>query len=611
LGLEDDKKVEEEITLLINTRDFAKTLKQGAEIQFLHIVEQFKILDTKTINSNLGSKINYEIGETYYELAVYLKKEEIQLKQSETSKVEQEKTESVDISEVESNRINYVVSYFYYYNKWDGNNWFIKDTSGRPLEGYIKNFESYDIGLLNFVGRFLQSGYTKITLECQNYIKELDISQLSSRNSQSIINWIKVNSKDCLKTVVTSKDITSQNKVVEECKIEYNRKLVPTDYWFTFSNGNWYYGTVSILGLSLDVTIVNAQSKVDKEFYVPIIYNLFNPVKKDLSKSNFENDLFNPDEKSIGEPDFEDGLNFLIDYAKNIENKDQLIIHKGENKLKLEGDYLTVDNILYFCGFNTNDFLFGSDKYSISEDNRQPEETLLIPLITFTNNQGDLIPLFKSSSVYYLIRYYNIGGFELFSSPYPDGIPNRNSILSLSKEGINHVDLDEDDVRDVDIYYENTQLRIIFFDYNLKSIFNNKIISDVSIQESDYILPSGLTDIERGKIISETSKLYRNNINFDLIFGSYDFAKWVEEGYLTNYPNLGYPINPFEKQSVSFSAYIKMLENYYKYLETKNAVYAKRALAEAEFSYTLSPNSDYSLILLKRMGILNEELQKI
>ena len=41
-----------------------------------NIVEQFKILDTKTINSNLGSKINYEIGETYYELAVYLKKED-------------------------------------------------------------------------------------------------------------------------------------------------------------------------------------------------------------------------------------------------------------------------------------------------------------------------------------------------------------------------------------------------------------------------------------------------------------------------------------------------------------------------------------------------------
>ena len=359
LGLIDDEDTMKSIKGLIETRkalinsiDLTKNdeeYKNSKKKEFIDIVNWFVEVDSKTINPNLEGKINYEIGETYYELAVYLKKEEIQLKQSETSKVEQEKTESVDISEVESNRINYVVSYFYYYNKWDGNNWFIKDTSGRPLEGYIKNFESYDIGLLNFVGRFLQSGYTKITLECQNYIKELDISQLSSRNSQSIINWIKVNSKDCLKTVVTSKDITSRNKVVEECKIEYNRKLVPTDYWFTFSNGNWYYGTVSILGLSLDVTIVNAQSKVDKEFYVPIIYNLFNPVKKDLSKSNFENDLFNPDEKSIGEPDFEDGLNFLIDYAKNIENKDQLIIHKGENKLKLEGDSLIINDIIKFC----------------------------------------------------------------------------------------------------------------------------------------------------------------------------------------------------------------------------------------------------------------------
>ena len=109
-----------------------------------------------------------------------------------------------------------------------------------------------------------------------------------------------------------------------ECKIEYNRKWIPSDYWFTFINGNWYYGTVNLIGeLSISKNIIDKDTKIEKEYYKNIIFGLFN------------------------NKDYDIGLDVLVGDAKS--NSNQLILHKNSEELKLEGNSLTVDNIKKFC----------------------------------------------------------------------------------------------------------------------------------------------------------------------------------------------------------------------------------------------------------------------
>ena len=82
-GLLPDKDVKERIGHLINFRNNlneATKLSQNKEDmkeEFESVVGKFEELIKKTINVELSAKLNYEIGETYYELGLYLKREDI------------------------------------------------------------------------------------------------------------------------------------------------------------------------------------------------------------------------------------------------------------------------------------------------------------------------------------------------------------------------------------------------------------------------------------------------------------------------------------------------------------------------------------------------------
>ncbi len=62
--------------------DYRKTIIDEFVV---NVANKFRELEGKTVNVELGAKINYEIGETYYELALYLNKKEIKENPSSTS----------------------------------------------------------------------------------------------------------------------------------------------------------------------------------------------------------------------------------------------------------------------------------------------------------------------------------------------------------------------------------------------------------------------------------------------------------------------------------------------------------------------------------------------
>src|SRR3989344_1054295 len=78
------KEIKEEITKLKSERTNIDKKSDSAEEDYLDIVDSFKDLDSQTINFDLSGEINFEIAETYYEIALFLNKKEIEEKPSES-----------------------------------------------------------------------------------------------------------------------------------------------------------------------------------------------------------------------------------------------------------------------------------------------------------------------------------------------------------------------------------------------------------------------------------------------------------------------------------------------------------------------------------------------
>ena len=197
VNLLSDEEVRKQIDYLTNYRNNIKEAmklsqdKENIKEEFEYMVGEFGKLIGKTISVDLGAKINFEIGETYYELALYLNKDEIKENPSgseTTTSIEGKNNFKVVLVAGIFGIDSLVKDYAYL---WDGSSW-----SGK----FITN--DYQSGLNKIKETLIKHNFYKVELYCGENDSPFDILEkdldLNEDTKNTIDKWINQGVKECL-----------------------------------------------------------------------------------------------------------------------------------------------------------------------------------------------------------------------------------------------------------------------------------------------------------------------------------------------------------------------------------------------------------------------------